>query len=87
MINYSGTWNITAQCTDGSNNVGTSIQWSIPWGTVNVTLVSPNTNISVQNGTTQLINTRVGCIDYECANITHYLDPLVIEKYIRKLIT
>ena len=87
LINYSGTWNITAQCTDGSNNVGTSIQWSIPWGTVNVTLVSPNTNISVQNGTTQLINTRVGCIDYECANITHYLDPLVIEKYIRKLIT
>lgn len=74
LVQDSGDWSLNITCT--GNNVPTNTtDWSLPWGTLNISIVSPITDI--QGPVNRLINitTRVECILGECGDVNVTLDP------------
>ncbi|MCK9370475.1 hypothetical protein M0R04_11245 [Candidatus Dojkabacteria bacterium] len=72
-MNYSGVWNVSAICSDGTLTSSSYIAWTVPNGNVNISLLYPDTNLSKKNGTYILnVQVRKGCTGGECFNMTPY---------------
>ncbi len=75
-VEESGLWTVIGQCSDGTFSDSSSFSWNVSIGYLNSTLITPATNLSYQNDTT---NTWVGecaCTGGECANVSCLPDPV-----------
>ncbi|MEF8880808.1 MAG: hypothetical protein V5A72_03190 [Candidatus Nanohaloarchaea archaeon] len=80
-FNNSGSWTADVEVTDGLDSATDSITWTVPWGTVNVEMVRPSTNISKLNNESFDFDLRISCSGGpECVNqnesINVYWDPV-----------
>ena len=75
FVQDSGDWSLNITCTGNNNNPTNSTDWAIPWGTLNISIISPIGDI--QGPLNRLINitTRVECIIGECGDVNVTLDP------------
>ncbi|MGY4884300.1 MAG: DUF2341 domain-containing protein [Nanobdellota archaeon] len=76
-INDSGMFKIMATCYDNESLTNTnSTNWTVPWGSLSITLLNPNSDTSVMKDSFFTFNSRISCISGECGNINVTLDPL-----------
>jgi hypothetical protein len=72
----SGEWNLTVTCGNSAGNSTTnSTNWTLPWGWVNVSLVSPSSNTNVTKDQFFTFRSSVRCERGECGTANVTLDP------------
>ncbi|MBU2561203.1 MAG: hypothetical protein KKD17_02815 [Nanoarchaeota archaeon] len=76
----SGEWNLTVTCyNNASNTTSNSTNWTLPWGWVNVSLVSPSSDANVTKDQFFTFQSTVTCVDGECGTANVTLDPYEVE--------
>lgn len=71
----SGNWSLYALCDYGTIQGNDTANFSIPFGNIsNAQMLS--SSLSVANGQSFAINTRIQCVGGECVNISVVLDPI-----------
>ena len=76
LITDSGVFNLSVVCADANGTSGySSTNWTVPWGVLTVTLISPNSSINVTSRQFFNFTSRVTCTGGECGNINVTLDP------------
>jgi len=77
-IEDSGTFNLSVVCTDNSTASATNnTDWSLAWGTLSGSLVSPSSAINVTQNAFFNFVSRVTCSGGECGYVNATLDPMV----------
>jgi hypothetical protein len=72
----SGEWNLTVTCGNSAGNSTTnSTNWTLPWGWVNVSLVSPSSDANVTKDQFFAFTSSVRCERGECGTVNVTLDP------------
>jgi len=75
-INDSGEFNISASCwADSFSTSLSSLNWSVPWGSLEINLIDPSSNTNVNPNEFFNFTASVNCIGGECGNISAALDP------------
>lgn len=75
-INDSGDFRIMATCYDNESLSKTNFTtWTVPWGSLAITLLNPNSDTSVMKNSFFTFSSRVNCINGECGSINVTLDP------------
>ncbi len=74
-INDSGTFNLTGICYGPASQLSNFVNWSIPWGNLTVSLISPNSNGYVNEKEFFNFTASVSCTGGECGNVNATLDP------------
>jgi hypothetical protein len=73
----SGTFNLTAGCSDNTSVLGTDYSnWTVPWGTLIGELISPSTDVYVTQYSFFNFTSRITCTGGECGSLNATLDPL-----------
>jgi len=76
LINDSGTFKIEYTCRDDLGNSRDLVYVDfVPFGTFNISLISPNINSSYYNGTPFNFTSKVECIGGECGDVEFTIDP------------
>jgi len=79
-LNDSGSFTLMLQCIDTVTSPTQSVNWNIPWGTlqtyINDTL--PNQAVSAEQNKTFTVTAGVRCVGGECGDVNFSLDPLEI---------
>jgi len=77
VLQDSGDWNLSVACSGGTLNetVEDSTNWTLPFGTLNVTLIQPTANTSVKQFEFFTFQSNVTCIGGECGIVNATLDP------------
>lgn len=79
-MNNSGTFNLYVTCTDNTSVSATDLtNWTLPWGTLSVSLVDPTSNTNVEYNQFFSFTAQVQCIGGECGNVEATLDPITTE--------
>ncbi len=75
-INDSGEFRIDALCMDNESSIDIDYtNWTIPWGTLVVSLVDPDGDISVEKDEFFSFTAQVSCVGGECGDVEAILDP------------
>ncbi|MFC1769168.1 hypothetical protein ACFLZX_05380 [Nanoarchaeota archaeon] len=74
LVQDSGNWNLTITCR-AENNATQEQAWFLPWGLLNITLVTPVANTVAQLYEIFTFQSRVECEQGECGIINVTLDP------------
>ncbi|MEM5793312.1 MAG: DUF2341 domain-containing protein [Candidatus Aenigmatarchaeota archaeon] len=76
LIEDSGYWNLSIKCMDTSNHNSTdNVTWFVPWGYLDVSLVTPTTNTNVSQNKFFTFTSSVTCRGGECGDVDATLDP------------
>ncbi|MBN1502354.1 hypothetical protein JW930_02320 [Candidatus Woesearchaeota archaeon] len=76
LIQDSGEFNLHVVCRDNASNERYDFaDWTVPWGTLVASLVSPSANVSVSKGVFFTWTSSVLCSGGECGSINATLDP------------
>jgi hypothetical protein len=77
IINDSGEFRVDATCYDSESLSSTNLTtWTVPWGSLSITLLNPNANTSVMRYSFFNFSSRITCVNGECGGINATLDPL-----------
>lgn len=77
FLNNSGLYEFEFLCyNNNSDSKSYYSNFTIPFGSLEVDLISPNSNVTINNGTFFNFSSRVRCIGGECGNINFTLDPI-----------
>ena len=91
LIQDSGVWNWTIICNTTIGSYSSNYTtWTVPWGTLSVTWISPTGNSTVSPNMTSDFQVNVSCIDGECGDINLTLDPeqanpkpIILDAYVK----
>ncbi len=75
IINDSGTFNLTGVCYGPSSQTESFVNWTVPWGRLEVDLVNPNMNTNVNPNEFFDFTASVRCVEGECGFVNITLDP------------
>ena len=68
VIDDSGDWNASVIAGNSTHNSEITQTWSVPWGWLDVDIITPTTNISVVQNNTFNLTAKVTCMGGECAS-------------------
>ncbi len=74
LIQDSGDWNLTVTCYGSGNDVDSTL-WQLAWGWLDITLIQPAIDTSVQIYKFFTFQSRVECVSGECGTAEVTLDP------------
>ncbi len=74
-ITDSGEFNLTGICYGPASKTSGFVNWTVPWGNLEVNLVNPNSNINVNPNEFFNFTASVTCREGECGNVNATLDP------------
>jgi len=75
-ITDSGQWNITGTCiNDDTVSKSNQTSWFVPWGHINVELVTPTIPTNVSQNEFFTFESKITCLDGECGQFNATLDP------------
>ncbi|MFC1742079.1 hypothetical protein ACFL3V_06085 [Nanoarchaeota archaeon] len=77
LVQDSGNWNLTITCSDSEVTKTNSDTFSLPWGQLTTTQITPTTNTSKKQHDFFTYTTRVTCVGGECGTVEATLDPKV----------
>ena len=75
FLQDSGNWNLTVTCIGANSTITDERAWNLPFGLLNVTLIQPVANISVQIFQFFTFQSQIECIGGECGTVNATLDP------------
>ncbi|NTV23074.1 MAG: LamG domain-containing protein, partial [Nanoarchaeota archaeon] len=76
-ISDSGEFKLTVSCYDGNYLQVNTTSWTVPWGYLNASWVSPATDINLSQNKTRAFTSVVECIQGECGDVAVTIDPIM----------
>ncbi|MGV8162915.1 MAG: CARDB domain-containing protein [Candidatus Nanoarchaeia archaeon] len=76
-LNNSGEFRVDVLCADNnSQSTSSYVSWSLPWGTINISLINPSSNAFVEQNDFFNFSAQIECVGGECGRVEVTLDPI-----------